>query len=337
MEHVHQLRLVHRGHDRHARDGPQVGEVEAAVVGGAVVADEAAAVDREHHRQVLDGGVVDDRVERALQERRVDGAHRPEAVDREAAGEHDRVLLGDADVVRPLGERRHHVLHPRALEHRGGDADDARVALGLRHEGVAEDVGVVRRAGLLLAGGLAALDDERGGAVHGLAVGLGRRVAAALDRLDVDERRAVHLEGGPQRLAHAVDVVAVDRPDVGEAERLEQRAGDEPQGLGGVADLAAQLAGAGEPREAALELLAHLGERRVDADALEELGEGADVLRDAHAVVVEHHGDRRPERAGLVEALVRHAAGEGAVADDGDHAAVAAWRGAGPRRGPWRS
>ena len=92
-------------HDREPGDRPQVGEVEDAVVGGAVVAHQAAAVDREHDRQVLDGRVVDDRVERALQERGVDGAHRAVAGDGQAAGEHHGVLLGDAHVVGALGER----------------------------------------------------------------------------------------------------------------------------------------------------------------------------------------------------------------------------------------
>ena len=87
------------------------------MVGGAVVADEAAAVDREDDRQALEGDVVDDRVEHPLQERRVDGAHRPEAgeVARPQA-KTNGVLLGDADVVGAVGERAARWEHPRALD-----------------------------------------------------------------------------------------------------------------------------------------------------------------------------------------------------------------------------
>ncbi len=270
---------------------------------------------------------MDDRIERPLQERGVDRAHRAVALDGHPAGEHGRVLLGDAHVVGALGEAGHHVLHAGALEHGGGDAHHARVALGLGHQSVAEHLGVGRDrggGGGLLRRGLAALDDERGRAVHRLAVGLGRRISAPLDRHHVDHARAILVERGAQRAPDALDVVPVDRADVGEAERLEERAGLEPQRLGGVADVPAHARRAGHPREAPLELLAHAREARIGPDALEQLGERPDVLGDAHAVVVEDHRDGRSQGAGLVEPLVRHAAGQGAVADHGDDMALAA-------------
>ena len=74
------------------------------MVRGAVVADEAGAVDGEDHRQLLQADVLHEHVEGALQERRVHGDHRPHAADGEAGGEHGGVLLGDADVVEALGE-----------------------------------------------------------------------------------------------------------------------------------------------------------------------------------------------------------------------------------------
>ena len=77
----------------------EVGDVEDAVVGRAVVADEPGAVHREDDVQLLQADVVDDLVEGALQEGRVDRADRLGALEREAGGEQDRVLLGDADVV----------------------------------------------------------------------------------------------------------------------------------------------------------------------------------------------------------------------------------------------
>jgi hypothetical protein len=68
------------------------------VVRGTVGPDESAAVEREHHGKVLQRDVVDELVVRPLQEGRVDRDDRLHAVHREARGERDRVLLGDADV-----------------------------------------------------------------------------------------------------------------------------------------------------------------------------------------------------------------------------------------------
>ena len=58
-----------------------------------------------------------------------------------------------------------------------------------------------------------------------LVVVLGRRVAAALLGEDVDDDRALgrQLGGVAQRVLELGDVVAVDRADVADAERLEER------------------------------------------------------------------------------------------------------------------
>jgi len=79
-------------------------KVEGAVVRGTVGADQAAAIEREHDRQVLQRDVVDQLVIAALQEGRVDRDHRALPFHREARGERDGVLLGDADVEVAVGE-----------------------------------------------------------------------------------------------------------------------------------------------------------------------------------------------------------------------------------------
>jgi hypothetical protein len=91
---------------------------------GAVGADQAGAVDREAHRQVLDRDVVHDLVVGALQEGRIDRAERLVALGREAGGEGHRVLLGDADVEGALRERLAEDVEAGARRHRGGDRDD---------------------------------------------------------------------------------------------------------------------------------------------------------------------------------------------------------------------
>ncbi len=63
----------------------QVGDVEDAVVRRPVVADEAGAVHREGDVELLETDVVDDLVEGALQERRVDRADGLGALERQPA------------------------------------------------------------------------------------------------------------------------------------------------------------------------------------------------------------------------------------------------------------
>ena len=76
-----------------------------------------------------------------------------------------------------------------------------------------------------------------------LVVVLGRRVAAALLGEDVDDDRALggQLDGVAQRLLELVDVVAVDRADVADAERLEERRRLEELAHGGLDRLDALL------------------------------------------------------------------------------------------------
>jgi hypothetical protein len=82
---VDQFGLVGRGHDHEARQRAQVAEVERAGMGRPVGADQPGAVDREAHRQFLDGDVVHDLVVGALQEGRVDRDERLHALGREPA------------------------------------------------------------------------------------------------------------------------------------------------------------------------------------------------------------------------------------------------------------
>ena len=97
------LLVARRGHDEVGQLA-QRGEREDALVAGAVLADEAGTVDADDDRRVVLADVVDDLVEGALQERRVQRDEGALAREREARRQRHRVLLGDADVVEAPGE-----------------------------------------------------------------------------------------------------------------------------------------------------------------------------------------------------------------------------------------
>ncbi len=109
-----------------------------------VVAHEPGAVHREDDIEPLQAHVMDDLVVRALQEGRVDREHRLDALQREARGEQDRLLLGDSDVEIALRHRLLQDRQARAGVHRRGDPNDTIVPPALLHEGIAEDLGVLR-------------------------------------------------------------------------------------------------------------------------------------------------------------------------------------------------
>src|SRR5690606_40469268 len=105
----------------------------------------------------------------------------------------------------------------------GGDRDDLRVVIGPLYQFLGEDLGVAGGAGLrrlgLETGDYVDLD-RRVVLVSGV---LGRRVALALLGDDVDQHRLVDdVAGVLQDVDQGVHVVTVDRPDVIEAQLLEE-------------------------------------------------------------------------------------------------------------------
>ena len=71
--HMHQLRLIGRGHDHQAGQAAEIGDVEGSGMGRSIGADQPGAVKRKANRQTLDGNVMDDLVIGALQECRING------------------------------------------------------------------------------------------------------------------------------------------------------------------------------------------------------------------------------------------------------------------------
>ena len=115
-------------------------------VGLAVGADNAAAIDGEHHRQVLDRHVMDQLIVGALQEGGIDRHHRLVAADRQPGGEGDRVLLGDRHVEILLRVVAGELHHAGAFAHCRRDCHQRAVFGGGFTQPVAEDFRIGRQA-----------------------------------------------------------------------------------------------------------------------------------------------------------------------------------------------
>ena len=324
-DHVHQFGLVGRGHQHEVGQTAEIGKIERAGMGRAVGADQTGAIDDEAHRQTLDRDIVHHLIVGALQEGRVDRDERLDAFGGQTRGEGDRMLLGDADVEGSLRKRLAENVDAGARGHRRGDADDLVILLGFLDQAVAQHAGVGRRVGLRL--GLLAGDDiELHDAVVFVGGALGVGIALALLRHDMDQRRAdlgiAHvLEHGQQM----IEVMAVDRADVIEAEFLEQRAAADHEAariflhaFGAIGQYFGQVLA---------KLLASFAQRTIGLAGIQtrQIGRhGADRRRNRHVVVVEDDDQPRIHRAGIVHRLIGHARRHRAVADHRDDIVLAA-------------
>ena len=156
---------------------------------------------------------------------------------------------------------------------------------------------------------------------------LGRLVAVALAGDRVHDHRAAEALGPAQRRLHRLDVVAVDRADVLDAEVLEhglRRDRVLDALLDRVQHLVERRADQRGTAERVLDQVEHLLVARVEAQRGEVVGQAADRRRVRAAVVVDDDDQRVVGRGDVVERLPAHAAGQRAVADDGDHVAVLA-------------
>ena len=228
------------------------------------------------------------------------------------------MLFGDADIEGALGERFREDIDAGARRHRRGDGDDAVVLGRFLDQALAEDLRVGRRIGLglgLRAGG----DVEFHDAMILVAGGFRRGVTLALLGHDMNQDRAVlgvaHVLQDRQKV---FEIVAVDRPDIVEAELVEQRAAGE-EAAREFLDLRRLVLD--EFRQVPGKLLADLAQRQIGAprDQAREIGRHRpDRRSDRHIVVVENDDQARVPRAGIVHRLIGHAGRHRAVADHGD-------------------
>ncbi len=338
-----ELLLVFRRGNDEVRD-LAVGRVrEHPLVAGPILADEAGAVHADQDGLVVLGSVVDDLVERTLEERRVDRDDGPTPAQRDPRRERDRVLLRDPDIDEPVRELGLEPVEARPGRHAGRDRHDPAILARRGDDLLGEVVGVVR---LLLLPGLPGLlgrgthgaavqgarprgdgrdlaGPERAGrsaparlvrirhgrergAVEADLVLLRRVVAPALLGPDVDEDRRIEGEGAPERVLEGPQVVAGNDSDVRDAEILEElaRLGEADDRL---ADALAELQGGRPDHRHPLDELVEAPLRLLpgggELDLREVLRECPDRGADRHLVVVEDDEHRRAALADVVERL----------------------------------
>jgi len=153
----------------------------------------------------------------------------------------------------------------------------------------------------------------------------GGSVAVAFLRLHVDEDRPVaEVASLLEDPLHREEIVTVDRAEVREPELLEEDVGDEER-LQACEDSPASLLGQLPTGHVLEDLTADLFCAAIGLgrpERFEHARDGADVRRDAHAVVVQHHDHPRAHVADVVHRFVRHPRRESAISDDRDDVVV---------------
>ena len=307
-------------------------------MGLAVLTHQTGAVHREDHGQRLDGAVVDDVVVRALKEGGVDGAHRTQPARCETGGEGDGVPLRDADIEEPVGMCRGKQTDTGAARHRRGDRDDACILARELRQSLAEGRRIrwIRGDGRPGLAGARIVSRREGMPL--LAAGVlasGKSLSLLGD--DVDEARSIELAHHREGLEQRVDVVAIDRAEVSEAELLEQHTGGE-EGFHALLPLPHDRS---DRTRGAVHELADLRAdpvvERIALDRRQVLVHRADVWRDRHLVVVEDDHDVAIRVARVVETFVREPAAQRAVAEHGHHFQIVLALDVARRRHPERS
>ncbi len=225
------------------------------------------------------------------------------------------MLFGDADVEIAFGEVLRKTHQPRTFAHRRGDADQSFIGGGHVAQPVAEHLGIGGLAAAFFAHARRRVEARH--AVIQAGIGFGRLVALALAGDDMQKLRAAQLLDIAQGFQQHVEVVTIDRADVVEAEFLEQRAGRDHAlhvFLGAFGQFADRRRHRQDfftgPARGRVELARH--------QSRQIIVERADVGRNRHVVVVQHHQQGQVGGAGVVERFERHAGGHRAVADHRD-------------------
>ena len=189
-------------------------------MGGAIGSDNAGPIQAEEDRQLLNADVVDNLVKGSLQEGGVncrDGAH---PLTGQTGGQGNGVLLGNPHVDVLVRQLFLQLVKAGAGGHGGSDADNFRIIFRQLDQGFGEYLGVAGGLGLVGRQALTSGQVEGGLGVVADLVFLSDRISLALSRGNVDQHGTDVLVGFLKGVDQLLQVVAIYRTHVGEAQFL---------------------------------------------------------------------------------------------------------------------
>ena len=286
-----------------------------------VFGDETCTVHREDDIFMQKVDVMDDLVVAALQEGRINADHRQHPLAGQTSCKGHGMLFGHADIEEALRMGMTEKLQTCAVFHGGSNGTEGlvgvsggaeRPAKGTRERLCRSDLGV-GDAGRV----------EPGNAMVIAGVRLSRRIALALFRHDMEQRRPGLSTNGLENALQFRLVVAVDEAKIVKTHILEHRGMAHGPADRFFAVLKSAFDGRSDDRHTVQEAADIFLGRKIavrGAQMAQIACQRTDIVGNGHFIVVEDD-QKIVQLSDIVHSLVDHAAGECTVADDGHHMA----------------
>jgi hypothetical protein len=216
---VLKLVFIFRSGYNHIGDAAQIGDIESTLMRLAIVANDAAAVNGEDYRQILDAHIVNDLIKGPLEEGRVNGNEGNEPLSSQSGSEGDGMLLTNAGIEDTLGEFASSTSEASSVNHGSGDGHYPAILQHQAKGSSTKDFAIGWGGAGPGAIGRYAVKLDR--------VGFGQRIAFALFGQDVNEGRFGFMVSGPaQGCLKLLDVVTIHWAEVDKAKALPEGAWD---------------------------------------------------------------------------------------------------------------
>ena len=146
-----------------------------------------------------------------------------------------------------------------------------------------------------------------------------RQIPLTLLRMDMDEHRPVHLSGPAKDILQQAQIMAVNRPDIMEADLLEYTARHQCRPHAVLDDASRTVCLVADMRDThqqVPDILLGAVILRIEPDARQVFAHATDVLVDRHLIVVEDNDELLAQIPRLVQSLEGLAPCQRTIADD---------------------
>ena len=258
----------------------------------------------------------------SLHKRGIDVAERHHPLAGHAGRQRHGVLLGDSNVESPVGHLLHHHIEGTAGRHGRRYSHYPVVLPGEFYDGLPEDLLIAQESVGSLAGYLftrLGIEQSRGVVLDRVLLGFAQSFAFLGHNMQ--KAGTFYVAQAGEGLHQLLHVVAVDRSEIAETERLEEVTLFDESRLDQEEQLAEErhsLLGLALAAKSAPHSLLETVVARRRCDAHQVFAQSTHRTVDRDAVVVEYHQHVGLAHAGVIESLESFASGHGAVADDGD-------------------
>ena len=322
FHHVRQLPFILGRADMHVGDGGEIGQVEDSLMGLPVASHQPGPVNGKDHGQILDAHVMQNLVVSPLQEGGIDGDHRLQSARRKPCRECHRMLFRNPHIKKPVRIGVAEPFQARAIRHGRRDGHNLVISLPQLHHDGGENIRVVglhflfQRHARLHVKGLRPMKTGR--------MPFRRRISLPLFGEHMDENRVLSALRFPDHPHERRRIVSVHRSQIGHAHILEQHARNHQllQAVLRPPDSGHNRIPVFGVADGVINAVLHIQIGVGGADIAQIFGNAAHIFRNGHVVVIQNDDEIGFQPCRVVQRLICHSSGQGAVSDHGNHRVV---------------